>query len=157
MKSPLRSKKVTGDNEDTPEVGYGKPPKGAQFQRGRSGNPKGRPKGVKNLATLLEEELEAKVPVTEHGRHKKITKRRAAVKQIVNKAASGDMKAFGTILAESRLRETTKVGESIAEVFGTAQDEKVIAGIIDRLRRNLGAELERVPEDGVEPVEEPKT
>jgi hypothetical protein len=30
------------------EVGYGRPPKGSQFTPGRSGNPKGRPKGARN-------------------------------------------------------------------------------------------------------------
>ncbi|MGJ3627161.1 DUF5681 domain-containing protein [Sphingomonas sp. MMS24-JH45] len=33
----------------TYEVGYGKPPIHARFQKGQSGNPKGRKKGSKNL------------------------------------------------------------------------------------------------------------
>ena len=46
-------------------VGYGKPLRHTGFQKSRSGNPKGRPKGSKNLATLLAEALDEKVQVTE--------------------------------------------------------------------------------------------
>ncbi len=44
------------------EVGYAKPPAGSRFQPGRSGNPKGRPRGAKNRApapALHEERLKA--------------------------------------------------------------------------------------------------
>ncbi len=72
------------------DVGYGKPPIATRFQKGRSGNPNGRPRGSKNLSTLLNEELDQRVVVRENGRAKKITKRQASVKQIVNKLAAGD-------------------------------------------------------------------
>ena len=43
-------------------VGRGKPPRGAQFKPGKSGNPKGRPKGSKNFGTLIFELANELVP-----------------------------------------------------------------------------------------------
>ena len=74
-------------------VGFGKPPKPSQFRKGFSGNPKGRPKGRRNLATVLERTLQEKVVINENGVRRTITKLEAAVKQLVNQAASGDLSA----------------------------------------------------------------
>jgi hypothetical protein len=75
------------------DLGYGKPPKDSQFAAGRSGNPKGRPKGSANLAAALNRALKEKVEIVEHGRRKSITKLDAAVKAMVNRAVKGDAKA----------------------------------------------------------------
>ena len=82
------------DNQESNyEVGFQRPPRHTQFRKGTSGNPKGRPREAKNLAAVLEEALAEKVAIVENGRRRKITKRSAMIKQLVNKAASGDLRA----------------------------------------------------------------
>jgi hypothetical protein len=56
------------------DVGYGKPPRETRFRKGRSGNPRGRPRGSRNFASLLEEALAEPVVITENGRRKRATK-----------------------------------------------------------------------------------
>src|SRR4051794_8925813 len=74
------------------EVGYGKPPQHSRFRKGQSGNLRGRPKGSKNLATIVGEALDQKVVVNEGGRRRKITKREAVITQLVNRSAQADLK-----------------------------------------------------------------
>src|SRR5438045_7456742 len=76
------------------EVGYGRPPRHTRFEKGRSGNPEGRPPGAKNLKTLLAEALNETVIVTENGGRRKITKRAAIVTQLVNRSAKPDLRAL---------------------------------------------------------------
>jgi hypothetical protein len=55
-------------------VGYGKPPRRSRFRKGVSGNRKGRPKGKRNIATVLTEILEEEIEITEGGVRKTVTK-----------------------------------------------------------------------------------
>jgi hypothetical protein len=93
-------------NRDKPyDVGYGRPPEGRRFRKGESGNPKGRPRGSKNMATLLDEELSERVPVNENGKRKTITMRKAITKQTVRKAASGNEKFIKLVFELDGLKD----------------------------------------------------
>ena len=89
------------------EVGYGKPPQHTRFKSGQSGNPRGRPSGSKNLKTLLSEALNEPVTITENGRRRKITKREAIVRQVVDCSATpicAPSESSSTFCATSKTR-----------------------------------------------------
>ena len=123
------------------DVGYRKPPKTTRFQKGQSGNPKGRPKGSKNLSTLLEEEIEQPVLITENGRRKKITKRRASMKQLVNRAASGEHRALQILI--NYLHDHEKQAASSApDLLIDEAEQEIINGIFERFNNTKRASEE---------------
>ncbi len=72
------------------EVGYAKPPKESQFQKGESGNPRGRPKGRKNHMTVLYQAMNETITITENNKRTTVTKFEAVMKQIMNQALKGN-------------------------------------------------------------------
>ena len=120
------------------EVGYGKPPHNTRFKKGQSGNPRGRPSGSKNLSTLLSEALNEPVIVTENGRRRKVSKREAIIKQLVNQSANGDWRAVKMLLEILRdIEGQTEPAADEPSAF-TAADEEVIEQLKARLLRKKG-------------------
>lgn len=115
-------------------VGYGKPPSKTQFKPGKSGNKKGRPKGSKNLSAVMEKELNDRVPITENGREKRLSKLEVAVKQLVNKAAGGDGKSLQTIINFVAGKEAGPAAEDSLAVFDTANHHLVMRDICTRIK-----------------------
>ena len=133
MKSEEESAGAAPQNRDY-DVGYGKPPNATRFQKGHSGNPTGRRRGSKNLSTILEEELEQRVVIRENGKQKKITKRRASMKQLVNKAASGEHRALQILI--NYLQESEKRMTTVDDVLPLSDvDQEIVSGIMERMQR----------------------
>jgi hypothetical protein len=127
------------DNYDnTDDVGFGKPPKASQFRKGTSGNPKGRPKGRRNLATVLERALKEKVVINENGVRRTVTKLEAAVKQLVNQAASGDLSAMRQLSALAGLVEDEQLASPTREL--DQDDQKVMENVLKRFTESANGE-----------------
>ena len=116
-------------------VGYGKPPHHTRFKKGQSGNPRGRSAGSKNLSSLLSEALNEPVVVAENGGRRKISKRQAIIKQLVNQSAKGDWRAAKLLLDILRDIEGRNEATSPETASFSAADEKVIAQLRERLSK----------------------
>ena len=138
------------DNQESKyEVGFQRPPRHTQFRKGTSGNPKGRPRETKNLAAVLEEALAEKVAIVENGRRRKITKRSAMIKQLVNKAVSGDLRASRQLTdLEFRLNPEGVRQKSGIELMRELAEE-ALKHLDERARRQ---ELENVSDRESQPA-----
>jgi Family of unknown function (DUF5681) len=84
----------SGSKNGTNEVGYAKPPQNFRFKKGRSGNPRGLPKGALNMATA-HPDIAQEVIIEENGKRKKVSKLEAAIAQLVSRQRS-EMLRLGT-------------------------------------------------------------
>jgi hypothetical protein len=81
------------DDDHDDDVGYGKAPRAHRFKPGQSGNPKGRPKGKKNEATMLDELLFQKIKIREGGRERRITLFEGMLRRFAEDSLKGNIKA----------------------------------------------------------------
>src|SRR5579863_7141643 len=89
-KTKANRKPVEPKSKDTAR---NEPPESSRYKPGKSGNPGGRPKGSKNLSTILMEAARAPVIATINGKPRKISKIQATVMQLATKAAAGDRRS----------------------------------------------------------------
>jgi hypothetical protein len=122
-----RGDPLAGSDEAEPyAVGYCKPPKKHQFQKGQSGNKKGRPKGSKNEATILKSVLiDRKVEVRDRGRARKVPVMEGLILRQAEDGLKGNTKSAGFLLnrygqkvtGEAPVAETNDDGQEIIEAY----------------------------------------
>jgi hypothetical protein len=116
-------------------VGYGKPPSASQFRQGQSGNVKGRPKGRKNLKTLIKQAMTAMITVQEGSSGRHVTKLEGVVmRQLQNALKGNDRSAMAVIKMATVLGFLEDAAESAqAEPDLSPSDERILKELASRL------------------------
>jgi Family of unknown function (DUF5681) len=136
---------VPADGPRDYEIGYKKPPVATRFKLGNRANPSGRPRGSKNLATLLERALDmpADADASEHpGR---LTKRDLVVARLVQRSAGADLAATKLLFELLRKVDPNAAAATAESADFTPDDEKVIEGLKARLLNIARAEAANPP------------
>ena len=125
------SKSDQSDDKQNSAVGYGRPPVNRQFKPGQSGNPRGRPKGSKNLLTIFAEAMSRPVTVRDKGKIRRLSKLELMVEVMVNKALAGDPKAFAMVVQfADKFEELKKL---------TLNHRELVNSALEQLHRRLTA------------------
>ena len=102
---------------NTDKVGYCKPPKHSQFQKGKSGNPKGRPKGSKDAASIMNEMFLKPLTIIHNGKSAKMPTIVVVLVRLLTLAIQGDHKAMKLALDTYTKFFGAKDSSSIAELM----------------------------------------
>jgi Family of unknown function (DUF5681) len=131
---------------DSYEVGYGKPPKNTQFRKGISGNPRGRPKRAPDFDIELLRESRSFININDNGQRRRISKLQGIVKQLTNKAMTGNIPA-----ARIYFDLYQEALERVALVAGSEPNNP---GKYDDVKTLTTEELMRIAAGGLEKAEQ---
>ena len=131
--------KADRDSPGNDRVGYGRPPKHSQFKPGHSGNPKGRPKGAKNEATIWRNVFNKRVAIREGGRQRKVSLLEAMILKFVENALKGNTKTAAFALNRYRLAE----GDSAPADEADQDDREVFETFVRRLEADVIAKKKK--------------
>ncbi|HTS38981.1 MAG TPA: DUF5681 domain-containing protein [Xanthobacteraceae bacterium] len=116
------------------KIGRGNPPKHSQFRKGISGNPKGRPKGSRNLSSYVLEAAHDPVTIKVGGKKRKISKIHATAMQLATKAALGNQAAINKFFDLIDEIETRAAAVKPNEYPLSAPDIEVIHAVYERMK-----------------------
>jgi hypothetical protein len=118
------------------EIGYGKPPRQHQFRRGRSGNPKGRPRGAKNTATLTREILDEKIEFSSGTGVRKISRREAILRSFGEFALDGDTKSAAFLLQRDDASDSAE--DQVNHAASSEEDQEILDHYLAKHHKDHG-------------------
>ena len=134
-----------GSNQDA-KVGYKRPPVHTRFQKGQSGNPRGREKGVRNFAVEVKRSLEIPVKLNENGRPKRVSTQEALFMRLREKALKGDNRALETLIGLARIHNNDEAGERLGGQQMVPEDQTILEAFIEEVRSRPTTAAEPIPE-----------
>ena len=129
-----KSRQRTSVGDSGYAVGYGKPPIGSRFKPGQTGNARGRPKGHKNLKTLIRQAMTARISVQEGSSNRQVSKIEGVVlRQLQNALKGNDRSAMAVIRMALQLGFLDDVADGPqAEDALSPTDERILKELMAR-------------------------
>jgi len=121
-------------SDDAFAVGYKKPPPHSRFQPGQSGNPRGRQKGVRNLAVDVKRTLEVPVRLNEQGKARRVSTQEAALLRLREKALKGDPRSLAQFLELAKIFNNSSAVESTSGGTLAAEDQAILDAFAEDIR-----------------------
>ncbi len=118
------------------EIGYGRPPKHAQWKKGQSGNPAGRRKKPEGVSALVASLLDQPVVVRRGKTTKRMTRLEHLLRGLLEKAIAGDPRLMRIALDEVRKGEARR--PEAPPLVSDAADAEVLQALMARLTRGAG-------------------
>ena len=140
----------SSEAEDTYTVGYGRAPTHSRVKPGQVLNPRGRPKGQRNVRTVLRKTLDERTKIREGNRTRSVTKLDYIILKMVADAGHGNPKAQANVIALMRAVGLLEVPEEPKHHEPlTADDPALIADFLERNRKDPVAPHESQEKPGV--------
>lgn len=137
---------MTIDDDEAPECRDGVRPHDGRFQKGRSGNPAGRPKRLGTASEVISRAARERVTVSENGQRRSMTKLSATAKQMANKAMAGDHRSTKAMLEQLEKEEARREAEGDPQARLAAQ-KRSDAELLSYLARLLFRDVATTPHD----------
>ena len=119
---------------DDIKVGYKRPPRHSRFQPGRSGNQRGKQKGVRNLGSDVKRTLEVPVRLNEQGKERRVSTQEAALMRLREKALKGDARSIVQILELAKIFNNSAAVESLGDEALAAEDQAILDAYAEEVR-----------------------
>ena len=126
-------------DEPAENVGPGRPPRHTRFKPGQSGNPHGRPKGSKNFATILQQQLRKKVTITVDGKPKRMAVQEVIARRLANDSMKGTTKAMELLIRLTSAKSDAGAGNDAARET-VLPDKDALRRIQKRIAKLVGEE-----------------
>jgi hypothetical protein len=110
----------------TYSIGYKRPPMKTRFQKGKSGNPKGRPRGVRPVGSILQSILGQRISVTENGRTRRLPALEVMLRRLAADAMRNQPIALKLMLSlVDRYGDAAEAALSVDEIL--SEDQAILA------------------------------
>jgi len=117
---------TTESSENAFKVGYKSPPQHSWFQPGRSGNPRGRQKAVRNLGSDVKRTLEVPVRLNEQGKARWVSTQEATLLRLREKSLKGDARSLDRLLELAQTFNNGAALESLGDKAVAAEDQAIL-------------------------------